>query len=182
MENQEVTLLVLIDLSAAFDTLDHDILFNRLESNFGITGVALDWHKSYLNTRKQSVIINGKFRSMESVLKFGVPQGSCLGPILFTEYASTLFDVIFNHLDNAHGYADDHQLYLSFSPNSSQSQENAIQTMETCLLNVKDWMVANKLKMNDAKTEFMIIGSRQQLDKIKFDSINPNQQKDVKTT
>ncbi len=101
----------------------------------------------------------------------GVPQGSCLGPILFTEYASTLFSVIHNHLDNAHGYADDHQLYLSFSPNSIQNQENAVKCMETCLEDVKSWMLANKLKMNDGKTEFIIIGSRQQLDKIEFDSI-----------
>ncbi len=171
MESQKVTLLVLINLSAAFDTIDHDILFSRLESKFGITGVALEWHKSYLRSRKQCVVLNGDIRSKESVLRFGVPQGSCLGPILFTEYASTLFDVIYSHLDSAHGYADDHQLLLAFSPNTTELQENAVQCMEGCLDNVKQWMLMNKLKMNDSKTEFIIIGSRQQLDKIGFDSI-----------
>ncbi len=170
MELQKVTLLVLVDLSAAFDTIDHQILLTRLNQKFGFTGVALQWHRSYLAGRKQCVIINGT-RSVESLLKYGVPQGSCLGPVLFTEYVSTLFDVIYSHLDNGHGYADDHQLYLAFSPNSISSQENAIACMESCLLDVKQWMVHNKLKMNDSKTEFIIIGSQQQLNKIKFDSI-----------
>ena len=170
MEQQKVTLLVLVDLSAAFDTLDHDILLTRLKEKFGITGVALQWHKSYLSGRKQWINLNGT-RSAESVLKYGVPQGSCLGPVLFTEYASTLFDVIYSHLDDGHGYADDHQLYLAFCPNSISSQDNAIACMESCLCDVKQWMVHNKLKMNDSKTEFIIIGSQQQLDKIKFDSI-----------
>ena len=106
------------------------------------------------------------------MLRYGVLQGSCLGPILFTEYASTLFDVIYKHLDNAQGFADDHQLYLSFSPNSTLSQENAVQVVESCLLEVKEWMISNKLKMNDSKTEFLIIGSRQQLEKVTFDRIN----------
>ncbi len=171
MESQKVTLLVLIDLSAAFDTIDHDILFQRLESKFGIKGVALEWHKSYLRSRRQCVFLNGDTRSKEAILRFGVPQGSCLGPILFTEYASTLFNVIYSHLDSAHGFADGHQLFLAFSPNSTESQENAVLCMESCLDNVKQWMLLNKLKMNNSKTEFILIGSRQQLDKIGFDSI-----------
>ena len=74
-------------------------------------------------------------------------------------------------VSNAHGFADDHQLYLSFCPNTTLSQENAVSRMETCLDSVKQWMLANKLKMNDGKTEFLIIGSQQQLDKIGFNSI-----------
>ncbi len=85
-------MLVLIDVSAAFDTIDHNILFNRLETKFGITGRALEWHRSYLSTRKQCVFLNGSVRSEECILKYGIPQGSCLGPILFSEYVSTLFD------------------------------------------------------------------------------------------
>ncbi len=153
MEQQKVTLLVLIDLSAAFDTVDHNIAFNVLESKFGISGTVLDWHKSYLAGRKQCININGT-RSNVSELHFGVPQGSCLGPVLFTQYASTLFEVIYKHLDHAHGYADDHQLYLPFSPHSIDSQQDAIKCMEDCLLDVKTWMLSNKLKMNDEKTEF----------------------------
>ncbi len=93
------------------------------------------------------------------------------GPILFTHYASTLFDVISKHLCNAHGYADDHQLYLGFKPHSHYHQDNALSAMEDCLRDIKQWMVQNKLKMNDSKTEFIIIGSAQQLKKIEFDFI-----------
>ncbi len=170
MENQNVTLLVLIDLSAAFDTVDHGIVMDVLRSKYGICGPALEWHKSYLSNRKQCVNLGG-IRSETSELQFGLPQGSCLGPVMFTQYASTLFEVIHQHLDSAHGYADDHQLYVAFSPNSVTSQQCALSTMENCLLDVKSWMLEYKLKMNDGKTEFIVIGSRQQLEKIQFDSI-----------
>ncbi len=86
--------------------------------------------------------------------------------MLFTEYASTLFQVIHGHLEDVHGYADDHQVYLAFSPDAIVSQFGVVKCMENCLLDIKQWMLANKPKMNDAKTEFTIIGSRQQLDKI----------------
>ncbi len=170
MENQKVTLLILIDLSAAFDTVDHDIALNVLHSRFGLSGTALAWHKSYLSSRKQCVVIDG-VRSNVANLAFGVPQGSCLGPVIFTQYASSLFDVVHRHLDDIHGYADDHQIYLAFSPNSLVTQQNAISQMENCLADVKSWMLSFKLKMNDSKTEFLVIGSRQQLDKINCDII-----------
>ena len=82
MDNGQVVMLVLLDLSAAFDTIDHNILLNRLEKRFGVTGDALKWFKSYLTGRTQSVIINGT-ESEKCPLKYGVPQGSKLGPILF---------------------------------------------------------------------------------------------------
>ncbi len=170
MQRQRVTLLVLIDLSAAFDTIDHTILFDTLERKFGISGIALEWHKSYLHGHQQCVNINGT-RSCPLNLKYGVPQGSCLGPVLFSQYASTIFDVIKKHLEGAHAYADDHHVYLAFNPNSDVSQQNAIDCMESCLVDVKSWMVQNKLKMKDSKTEFIVIGSRQQLEKVNIDSI-----------
>ncbi len=166
MEMQKVTLLILIDLSAAFDTFDHSLLMDILHTRFGISGLALSWHKSYLSSRRQCVDINGT-RSETAEL----PQGSCLGPVNFTQYASTLFDVIHKHLESAHGYADDHQVYLAFSPNTLSSQQNAIAKMEECLRDIKSWMLKYELKMNDSKTEFLIIGSHQQLEKIEFDSI-----------
>ena len=98
---------------------------------------------------------------------FGVPQGSCLGPVLFTQYASSLFS---NHSVSTHAYVDDHQLYMAFSPNL-KSQNQAVSCMESCLDDVKSWMISNKLKMNDSKTEFIIIGSHQQLAKIDLTSI-----------
>ena len=83
MENQKVTLLVLLDLSAAFDTVDHRILLDRLQFDFGISGFALNWIESYLSNRTQRIHIDGVLSSNFN-LKFGVPQGSCLGPLLFS--------------------------------------------------------------------------------------------------
>ena len=80
MDNGEVSMLVLLDLSAAFDTIDHNILLNRLEKRYGITGTALGWFRSYLTDRTQSVCINNQ-ESDKLPLKYGVPQGSKLGPI-----------------------------------------------------------------------------------------------------
>ena len=103
-------------------------------------------------------------------LPFGVPQGSCLGPVLFTQYVSSLFSIFSNHSVSAHAYADDHQLYMAFSPNL-ESQKQAVSCMESCLDDVKSWMISNKPKMNDSKTEFIIISSHQQLAKIDLTSI-----------
>ena len=93
MERQRVTLLVMIDLSAAFDTVDHSIMLSRLQYQFGFTGTVLKWFTSYLSNRRQCVFIDG-VRSETVNLDFGVPQGSGLGPIMYTQYASSLFDVI----------------------------------------------------------------------------------------
>ena len=83
MNKQHVTLLVLLDLSAAFDTVDHNVLLSRLHSKFGISGTALEWFRSYLNGRSQRVMVQGNL-SQSLNLDFGVLQGSCLGPLLFT--------------------------------------------------------------------------------------------------
>ena len=114
MDQQEVTLLVLLDLSAAFDTIDHEILIDTLESEFGVIGNPLKWLKSFLSHRKQRVKIKQEF-STNFTLSCGVPQGSCLGQVLFLLYVSQLFQIINKHLSSSHGYADDTQLYLSFS-------------------------------------------------------------------
>ena len=115
MNRQHVTLLVLLDLSAAFDTVDHNILLDRLHNSFGIkdTAHALNWFASCVSNRSQrvSVDLDGCLSDSFS-LPHGVPQGSCLGPLLFTIYASELFKVIEEHLPAAHAYADDTQLYI----------------------------------------------------------------------
>ena len=89
MDQRKITVLVLLDLSAAFDTVDHQILLHRLQSRFGITGVVLDWFTSYLTGLRQFVTINGTC-SNPKLLKCGVSQGSFLGPLLFLVYVSPL--------------------------------------------------------------------------------------------
>ena len=148
-----MSLLVLLDLSAAFDTVDHIILLHRLETSFGVTGDALKWIASYLSARSQRVMINGVL-SDKFDLSFGVPQGSCVGPLLFSAYASKLFQVIKNHLPNAHAYADDTQLHLSFKPDSSADQTEARSTMERCIRAVRAWLIVDKLKLNEDKSDF----------------------------
>ena len=114
MDKQKVTLLVLLDLSAAFDTINQVTMKNVLKNNFGFCDTALQWIISFLTDRKQRVVIH-KSTSRPFDLSSGVPQGSCLGPIiLFIMYAFHVFHVINKHLPDAQGYADDTQLYLSF--------------------------------------------------------------------
>ena len=155
----------LLDLSAAFDTIDHQVLLNRLRLSFGIRGYALEWIASYLSDRTQRVSFENYF-SQSRYLSCGVPQGSYLGPLLFTMYASKLFDIIKGHLPRTHSYADDTQLYLSFRPDTISSQSNAVDTMERCNSAIRCWMIKDKLKVNDSKIEFIQIGTRQQLAKV----------------
>ena len=165
MNCKHVSLLVLLDLSAAFDTVEHNILLARLKSSIGINGTALNWFTSYLNSRSQRVSVNG-FTSNSLKFPYGVPQGSCLGPLLFTIYSSKLFEVIKYHLPEAQAYADDIRLYLSFSSDTTTNQTDAVIVMERCVSDIRTWMLTDKPKLNDDKTEFMLIGTKQQLSKV----------------
>ena len=110
MEVQKVTSSVLLDHSAAFDTVRHDTLLYCLKSRFGVDGKALEWFASYLADRTQRVTVNDGLSSAFP-LRQGVPQGSCLGPLLFTVYTSKLFDIVNKYLPSVHCYAGDTQLY-----------------------------------------------------------------------
>ena len=135
--------LLLLDLSAAFDTVDHGLLLHRLNTRFGIKDKVLAWFKSYLTDRSLFVRINGS-NSSQSNLKFGVPQGSVLGPILYLLYTSPLGDIIRRHDMNFHFYADDCQIYFSFDSVSSDT----ITRIEAYLQDIATWMSLNKLKLN----------------------------------
>ena len=96
-------------------------------------------------------------------MDFGVSQGSCLGPLLFTIYANKLFDVIKVLLPTVHCFADDTQLYMSFSPNMSTGQFEAVTAFQHCV-DDDNWMTNEKLLLSDDKTEFLMIGTKQQLE------------------
>ena len=155
LDKGQCVLLILLDLSAAFDTIDHGILLERLVRYVGVTGSALQWFKDYLADRKQNVLINGH-RSAQSSLAQGVPQGSVLGPILFTVYMLPLGKIMRHHELDYHFYADDSQLYLVFQP-VQESADTAIDKMMNCISDVRSWMGANKLMLNDQKSEYMIV-------------------------
>ena len=164
IDNQKCVLLVLLDLSAAFDTIDHETMLSRLSSQFGVKAKALSWFDSYLSGRTQSVLIENS-KSKKCNLKFGVPQGSILGPKQFITYSSPLADIARENGLKLHLYADDTQLYLAFEPTDS-SKKKSVEHLEACIAKIRSWMAENFLKLNDDKTEFLILGTCEQLKKL----------------
>ena len=159
IDDGECVILVLLDFSAAFDTLDQDILITRLKPCFGITGKALGWIQSYLSGRTQFVKI-GTERSSSRNLFCGAPQGSVLGPILHSMYTSPLTDIISKHNLNHHFCADDSQIYLSFTPSAAGEPTTSKLRIESCIHDVNNWMSANKLILNRDKTELLVLHAR----------------------
>ena len=155
IDNGKATALTLFDLSATFDTIDHNILITRLSTWYGISGTALSWFTSYLTDRQQTIKIGNCFSDMLPT-SCGVPQGSVLGPLLFTLYTPPLSSVIQGHNLDHHLYADDTQIYISLTtPDGCRS----LHQPRHCLQYVSLWMKNSKLKLNANKTEFIIIGT-----------------------
>ena len=167
MDKRQVSALILLDLSAAFDTLDHNILLTRLSSTFGISGSALDLLTSYISNRNQYVSINND-SSVLAALTTGVPQGSVLGPLLFTLYTTPISYLLQDSHMSFHLYADDTQLYIAFSP---QEQANTLSRLSSTLDSVHSWLTSNRLVVNPSKTEYLLIGSKQQRAKITLPTV-----------
>ena len=151
-DSGDSSVLFLLDLSSAFDTVDHPILIERLEHWVGISDVALAWLSSYLTGRSLAVVI-GETSSSQAPLTCGVPQGSILGPLLFSIYMLPLGNIIRSFDINFHCYADDTQLYIPIKPGSGN-----LSRLLDCLAAINDWMTQNFLQLNQSKSEIILFG------------------------
>ena len=149
-------MLVLLDLSAAFDTIDHAVLLQRLQLRYGITGIALKWFSSYLKDRSQTVSIDDCESKPHKII-WGVPQGSVCGAPLFTLYTAPISDIISRHELQHIEYTDDTQVYAIFRPSE---RDSVIRRLEACICDIKAWAVKNGLQLNDDKTEILHFSSR----------------------
>ena len=165
-----IVVLILLAISAAFDTIDHDILFYRMESTQGITGPALEWFCSYLGDRTLRFQIDDSFSASQEIL-WSVPQGSVLGLLLFLIYVLPLGILIRKHGLELHAYADDTQLYIFIN---QHVVDIGVGKLENCLTDIYTWMSQNKLKLNADKTEVLVMGTPQMWAKISIPSITVN--------
>ena len=157
LDKKKAAMLVLLDLSAALDTIDHEILLKIL-SHIGISGVAHDWFRSFLLDRRQAIYIQGS-TSKSVFLKYGVPQGSVLGPVLFTQYTVPIGAICRRHGVSYQLYADNTQLYITFTIGDEVDEELARLKIEACIAEIREWMAHHKLKLNDDKTEYLLVVS-----------------------
>ena len=148
--------LLLLDLLTAFDAIDHSILTQRLQHWFGISSTALNLLTSFLSDRSQTVTTPAS-KSNPVLLEYDVPQDSVLGPLLYSLYTNPLHSIISKYPGlRCHFYANDTQIYLSFSPELASS---AFTSIETCIKDIFSWMIGNKLSLNPDKTEYLLFNS-----------------------
>ena len=158
LDSGQCVMLILLDTSAAFDTINIDILLNTLGSRFNIGGTALDWFRSYLTGRSQCVMV-GSSSSNTTLIYHGVPQGSVLGPVMFNMYTTSIADICTKHHVLFHRFADDIQLYVNYNPVMSDELEYAKQLLVQCIAEIRAWMLLHQLKLNNEKTEFIVLQS-----------------------
>ena len=153
MDEGKCGILILLDLSAAFDTVNHDLLIEDL-TTIGVVDSALEYMKNYLIGRTYRVKVSTSF-SDEKYLQRGVPQGSVLGPILFCIYTIELSHLLERHGVSFKLFADDTQFYMMV-----ENVENAESKLSEIIVDIKTWMDGKQLKLNEDKTECLIVGKR----------------------
>ena len=177
LDNSSIAALIMLDLSAAVDTIDLAILLKRLNYSFWITGTAHRWFESYLTGRTQSVKIEGQ-ASKPKCLCCCVPQGSVLGPKSYCIYWRPIGRIAKRYGLSYHCFADDSQLYIIL--NSLSAWFNTVSNIQECLKEIQLWMEINMLKMNEDKTElsFLLQGHLRSIQAIclsKLDSVKLHQ-------
>ena len=140
-------------MSAAFDTIDHNILLHRLSHYFGINNSVLSWFRSYLKNRSRCVDVNNNISRLFQLFS-GVPQGSVLAPKLFTLYIKPLTIIISKFGFSYHFYADVMQFYVTFDADKTLDAN----VITKCLKAVEQWLCCNKLKLNNSKTQCILFG------------------------
>ena len=155
LDNKRGVILTMLDLSAASDTVDHSLLLGRMR-NSGVIGISHQWFASYLTSRTQSVCLD-RTKSQPSELLQGVPQGSVLGPVLFTLYTGPIGQIIRHHQLDFHAFADDSQLYVSFKINYPTNEKSALTRIQACVRELKSWLNHRRLHLNDKNTEVLAI-------------------------
>ena len=168
LDSDSCCVLLLLDLSAAFDTVDHEELLSILYHEIGIRDNALAWFQSFLSDRVQSTCVKGS-RSETRNIKFGVPQGSVLGPVLFNIYVRNFIKLLNDAGFSTHGYADDHQALTAFRiPFQFQTLAHSL---PKCLNLITEWMSSHFLKLNAGKSKLLIFSPKNQKNKIFFDRV-----------
>lgn len=156
IDQGETVILSLLDLSSAFDSVNHDILLRRLQLSFGINGHVLSWIRSFLSDRTQIISCETSV-SLPSPTRHGVPQGSVLGPLLFLMYTADIPKIIESHDLSYHLYADDIQIFGSCHPSDSASLASRL---SRCIADIHNWLCSNRLLLNASKTEVMWLTSQ----------------------
>jgi len=162
IDSGKVSLLVLLDLSAAFDTVDHQILLSVLENRFSMDSTALRWFESYLTDRVQSFSYAG-VQTPSFKVDCSVPQGSVLGPRCFISYTEDIVDVLERHAVRSHLYADDTQFYDSCRLDNTVALRSRL---SCCADKINLWCKSRRLQLNASKTELIWFGSQSNLAKL----------------
>ena len=157
IDSGSAALAVSLDLSAAFDTVCHKTLLSRLENMFGLSGTVLNWVTSYLSDRSQFVTVDGH-KSPVAQLTTGVPQGSVLGPLLFTSFTSPVSQLISSFNLSHQQYADDTQVYVSLSKTDPTA---SISLLQDCLMALRCWYAQNDLTINPSKSDAILLATAQ---------------------
>src|SRR5664279_4512763 len=160
IDGGSVVALMSLDISAAFDAVDHNILVQRLENEFGVNGLCRDWIASYLTGHTSTVHV-GSSTSSVTTAQYGVPQGLVLGPILYTVYVASVGRLISSFGVGYHQYADDTQLYTKLSNEPS----TGLNKLQQCVSSLQHWFWSSGLLLNPDKSSIAFFGTRERLNK-----------------